>query len=96
MAMNGVRDALTIDISIVINREGAINMIQGGVVDGIGHAIYSELNFENGAPAHHFQSASLVFYLQNEGMLYPGKSGAIPRSKKVLEEMQENINRGIP
>lgn len=38
-----------VDCGIVINREGAINMIQGGVVDGIGHAMYSELKFENGA-----------------------------------------------
>ena len=37
-----------VDCGIVINKEGAVNMIQGGVVDGIGHALYSELQFKNG------------------------------------------------
>ncbi len=39
-----------VDCGIVINRDGAINMMQGGVVDGIGHAMYSQLTFENGTP----------------------------------------------
>lgn len=67
-----------VDCGIVINREGAINMIQGGVVDGIGHAMYSELKFENGAPIHnnfngyqlirHSQApeAIEVFFVENE------------------------------
>ncbi|MEL6853124.1 MAG: molybdopterin cofactor-binding domain-containing protein, partial [Bacteroidota bacterium] len=37
-----------VDCGIVVNPEGAINMIQGGVVDGIGHALFSELRFEKG------------------------------------------------
>lgn len=39
-----------VDCGIVVNKEGAINMIQGGVVDGIGHAMYSELTFKEGSP----------------------------------------------
>ncbi|MBJ6367234.1 xanthine dehydrogenase family protein molybdopterin-binding subunit [Snuella sedimenti] len=39
-----------VDCGIVINPDAAKNMIQGGVVDGIGHAMYSQLTFENGAP----------------------------------------------
>ncbi|MFI1773279.1 molybdopterin cofactor-binding domain-containing protein [Thalassobellus citreus] len=39
-----------VDCGIVVNPDAAINMIQGGVIDGIGHAMYSELTFENGAP----------------------------------------------
>lgn len=39
-----------VDCGIVVNRDAAVNMVQGGVVDGIGHAMYSELTFNNGAP----------------------------------------------
>jgi CO/xanthine dehydrogenase Mo-binding subunit len=38
-----------VDCGIVVNRDGAEHMIQGGVIDGIGHAMYSELTFNNGA-----------------------------------------------
>ena len=38
-----------VDCGIVVNYEGAVNMIEGGIVDGIGHAMYSELKFANGA-----------------------------------------------
>ena len=37
------------DCGIVVNPDAAINMIQGGVIDGIGHAMYSQLTFTNGA-----------------------------------------------
>ena len=40
------------DCGIVINKEGAINMIEGRIIDGIGHAMYSELKFENGSSVH--------------------------------------------
>lgn len=54
-----------VDCGIVINREGAINIIQGGVVDGIGHALYSELKFENGAPVQkNFNSYQLIRHSQ--------------------------------
>ncbi|WP_242132422.1 molybdopterin cofactor-binding domain-containing protein [Aestuariivivens marinum] len=39
-----------VDCGIVINPDAAINMIQGGVIDGIGHAMYSQLTFDSGAP----------------------------------------------
>ena len=39
-----------VDCGIVVNPDAANNMIQGGVVDGIGHAMYSQLTFENGVP----------------------------------------------
>lgn len=39
-----------VDCGIVVNPEGAKNQIEGGIVDGIGHALYSALTFENGAP----------------------------------------------
>ncbi len=39
-----------VDCGIVVNPEGAINQIEGGIVDGIGHAMYSTLTFEDGVP----------------------------------------------
>jgi isoquinoline 1-oxidoreductase beta subunit len=39
-----------VDCGIVVNPEGAINQIEGGIVDGIGHAMFSELTFDNGKP----------------------------------------------
>ncbi|RMG25605.1 MAG: twin-arginine translocation signal domain-containing protein [Bacteroidetes bacterium] len=54
-----------VDCGIVVNPEGAINMIQGGVVDGIGHTLYSELPFENGAAVHkNFNTYQLIRYSQ--------------------------------
>lgn len=37
-----------VDCGIVVNPDAAKNMIQGGVIDGIGHAMYSQLTFING------------------------------------------------
>ncbi|MFD0798604.1 molybdopterin cofactor-binding domain-containing protein [Maribacter chungangensis] len=41
---------VAVDCGIVVNRLGALNQIEGGVVDGVGHAMYSNFSFENGAP----------------------------------------------
>lgn len=50
-----------VDCGIVVNREGASNIIEGGVVDGIGHTMYSELTFEYGKPAHqNFDTYQLI------------------------------------
>ncbi len=38
------------DCGIVVNPDAAINMMEGGTVDGIGHALYSQLTFRQGAP----------------------------------------------
>lgn len=38
------------DCGIVVNPEGAKNQLEGGIVDGIGHAMYSELTFKDGRP----------------------------------------------
>jgi isoquinoline 1-oxidoreductase beta subunit len=40
-----------VDCGIVVNRDAAINMAQGGIVDGIGNALYGELTFRNGKPS---------------------------------------------
>jgi isoquinoline 1-oxidoreductase beta subunit len=41
-----------IDCGIVVNRLGATNQAEGGVVDGVGHAMYSDFKFENGRANH--------------------------------------------
>ena len=39
-----------IDCGIVVNPLGAINQIKGGVIDGIGHAMYGDFSFKDGRP----------------------------------------------
>ena len=39
-----------VDCGIVVNPEAAKNQIEGGIVDGIGHAMFSELTFKDGSP----------------------------------------------
>lgn len=39
-----------IDCGIVVNPDAAINLSEGGIVDGIGHAMYSELTVKEGVP----------------------------------------------
>jgi len=39
-----------IDCGIVVNPDAATNLAEGGVVDGIGHAMYSALTFKDGVP----------------------------------------------
>lgn len=39
-----------IDCGIVVNPDGAANLTEGAIVDGIGNALYGHLNFNNGVP----------------------------------------------
>ncbi len=39
-----------VDCGIVVNPEGARNQVEGGIIDGIGHAMYSALSFKDGRP----------------------------------------------
>lgn len=39
---------LVADCGIVVNKGGAMQMVMGGVVDGLGHAMYSKLSFKDG------------------------------------------------
>jgi len=82
-----------VDCGIVVNKDAAKNMIEGGVVDGIGHSMYSQLTFENGAPEQmNFDNYQLirhsqapreieVFFVENEidptGLGEPGLPPAI-------------------
>lgn len=50
-----------VDCGIVVNPEAAINQIQGGVVDGIGHALYGDFSFVDGVPqASNFDKFRLI------------------------------------
>ncbi|MFT4532939.1 MAG: isoquinoline 1-oxidoreductase beta subunit [Saprospiraceae bacterium] len=40
-----------VDCGIVINPDAASNMVTGGIIDGIGHAMYGDFSFENGVPS---------------------------------------------
>ncbi len=39
-----------IDCGIVVNPLGALNQVEGGVIDGIGHAMFGDLKFKDGQP----------------------------------------------
>ncbi|RRQ47894.1 xanthine dehydrogenase family protein molybdopterin-binding subunit [Maribacter algicola] len=39
-----------VDCGIVINPDAAINLVEGGIVDGIGNALYGEITFKDGVP----------------------------------------------
>jgi isoquinoline 1-oxidoreductase beta subunit len=65
-----------VDCGIVVNPEAAKNQIEGGIVDGVGHAMFGDLQFNNGIPsANNFDKFRLirhqeapeieVFFIQN-------------------------------
>lgn len=37
-----------VDCGIVINPNAALNQIEGGILDGLGHALYADFSFQNG------------------------------------------------
>lgn len=50
-----------VDCGIVVNPLGALNQIKGGVIDGIGHAMYSDFGFDNGVPqSNNFDTYQLI------------------------------------
>lgn len=55
-----------VDCGIVVNPEGAKNQIEGGIVDGIGHAMYSALTFKDGAPEQsNFDKYRLIRHIES-------------------------------
>jgi isoquinoline 1-oxidoreductase beta subunit len=55
------RVVCAVDCGIVINPLGAINQIEGGIIDGIGHAMYGDLVFNDGVPsASNFDKFRLI------------------------------------
>jgi len=52
---------VAVDCGIVVNPSGARNQVEGGVIDGIGHAMYGDFSFENGVPqATNFDTYRLI------------------------------------
>ncbi len=50
-----------VDCGIVINPGSALNQIEGGIIDGIGHAMYSTLSIKDGRPDQtNFNGYSLI------------------------------------
>ena len=50
-----------VDCGIIVNPLGAKNQVEGGVIDGIGHAMYGNLDFKNGAPqSENFDTYRLI------------------------------------
>ncbi|NMM48306.1 xanthine dehydrogenase family protein molybdopterin-binding subunit [Marinigracilibium pacificum] len=41
-----------VDCGIVVNPDAAKNMVEGGTIDGIGHAMFSQMTFDEGVPQH--------------------------------------------
>lgn len=41
---------VAVDCGVVVNPLGALNQIEGGVIDGVGHSMYGNLTFEGGKP----------------------------------------------
>ncbi|GGZ92592.1 xanthine dehydrogenase family protein molybdopterin-binding subunit [Algibacter mikhailovii] len=58
---NVVKVTCAVDCGIVVNPLGAMNQIKGGVLDGIGHAMYSDFGFNNGVPqSNNFNTFQLI------------------------------------
>ena len=52
---------VAVDCGIVINKSGAQQQVRGGVVDGMGHAMFSNLTFKDGAAEQrNFNSFRLI------------------------------------
>lgn len=50
-----------VDCGIVVNPLGAMNQIEGGIIDGIGHAMYGDFSFTDGKPnAQNFDRYRLI------------------------------------
>ncbi|MBK8704872.1 MAG: xanthine dehydrogenase family protein molybdopterin-binding subunit [Saprospiraceae bacterium] len=58
-----VRVHVAVDCGIVVNRAGALAQIEGGIVDGLGAALYGGVTIENGAAAQrNFDTYRLIRY----------------------------------
>ncbi|WP_346883272.1 molybdopterin cofactor-binding domain-containing protein [uncultured Algibacter sp.] len=50
-----------VDCGIVVNPLGAMNQVKGGVIDGIGHTMYSDFAFKDGIPqSKNFNTYQLI------------------------------------
>lgn len=52
---------VAVDCGIVVNPLGALNQIEGGAIDGVGHAMYGDFSFKYGKPqSKNFDSYRLI------------------------------------
>lgn len=59
-----------VDCGILVNPLGAINQIQGGIIDGIGHAMFGDLTFENGKPQmNNFDNYRLIRMIESPAQI---------------------------
>ncbi|MDD7915192.1 xanthine dehydrogenase family protein molybdopterin-binding subunit [Polaribacter ponticola] len=96
-----------VDCGIVVNPTGARNQVEGGVLDGIGHAMYADFSFKEGKPNHkNFDTYRMirmqdtpkvnVHFLQNEksptGL---GEPGLPPAGAAVANAINAALNKRI-
>ncbi len=98
---------VALDCGIVVNPTGAINQIEGGVIDGIGHALYGNLTFNNGVPSnknfHNYRLIRMnetpkveVHFVKNE--LSPtglGEPGLPPAGGAVANAIHKALNKRL-
>ncbi|MDP5121692.1 MAG: molybdopterin-dependent oxidoreductase [Spirosomaceae bacterium] len=54
-----------VDCGIVVNKDAACNIIEGGIIDGIGHGMFSKLDFKDGvAQQQNFNTYQLIRHHQ--------------------------------
>lgn len=54
-----------VDCGLVVNPDAATNMVEGGTIDGIGHAMYSQITFKDGQPEqNNFDTYRLIRHSQ--------------------------------
>jgi isoquinoline 1-oxidoreductase beta subunit len=52
---------VAVDCGVVVNPTGARNQVEGGVLDGIGHAMYADFSFKEGKPdSQNFDTYRLI------------------------------------
>ena len=55
------RVTVAVDCGLVVNPLGALNQIKGGVIDGVGHSMYSDFSFKEGVPqSNNFNNYQLI------------------------------------
>lgn len=73
-----------IDCGIVVNPDASINMVQGNIVDGVGHAMYGELTFTKGEPDQ-----------QNFGAYHLIRMNESPKNMEVFFVKNEKSPTGL-
>ncbi|THH34899.1 xanthine dehydrogenase family protein molybdopterin-binding subunit [Neolewinella litorea] len=54
-----------VDCGIVVNPEGAHNQIEGGIIDGVGHALFGAVTFTDGKPdQQNFDTYRLIRHIE--------------------------------